>query len=106
LEQPGTLIGLGALIVVNIGAWIQTYWRGRAEANKAKKMSSSVNGDLKEIKGQVTDVAEKVQDIHTDITIVKTKISAMRKTCQRHEKEIDENRRAIVELIKNGTGRK
>jgi len=100
LEQPGTLIGLGALIVVNIGAWIQTYWRGRAEANKAKKM------DLKEIKGQVTDVAEKVQDIHTDITIVKTKISAMQKTCQRHEKEIDENRRAIVELIKNGTGRK
>jgi len=89
LEQPGTLIGLGALIVVNIGAWIQTYWRGRAEANKAKKM-----------------VAEKVQDIHTDITIVKTKISAMQKTCQRHEKEIDENRRAIVELIKNGTGRK
>jgi len=99
MEQPATLIGLGALIVVNVGAWIQAYWRGRTEANKAKRVSNEVNGDLKEIKGQVTAVAGKVQDIHTDVSVVKTKISAIQRTCQRHEKEIDDNRKAILHLV-------
>lgn len=77
MNEPVTLIGLGVLVVSNIGLWIDKVYQGK----KQVKISGRNGTSLESLNLKMDAVISSLSLMNTNIAVTSTEISHMKKTC-------------------------
>lgn len=105
MADPFSTYGIIGLILSNVGVWVREYFKDKDWKLKNGAIER-IEGAIKKIFGQQERMAETQGEMAGSIGKIETELGGINKTCERFDKEINQNRRDILSLEKHKADKK